>query len=293
MNPATYFPGGPCVLNGVTYNPCSSTGNSQQRRMLTLLNPSQGQYYGSITQLDDGGTQSYNALLFSAQRRLSRNLTINGNYTWSHCIADLVNSELAGNSPSYIHPDYRRGDRGNCSSDKRHLLNISGVYQTPKFSSRWTERLAGEWKLASIVRAQSGSFLTVLTGLDNSLTALVSPNGGASAQRPNQVLANVYGNGSYNFYLNPAAFAQPGTGTFGNVGIATIEGPGSLQVDASLSRLFRIREKQTLEFRADAFNLPNHTRLGAPTTNLSSNTFGKINTAADPRIMQFALKYVF
>ena len=178
---------------------------------MSLLNPSQGQYYGSITQLDDGGTQSYNALLFSVERRLSKNLTINGNYTWSHCIADLVNSELAGNSPSYIHPDNRRGDRGNCSSDKRNLLNISAVYQTPKFGSRWTERLAGEWRLASIVRAQSGNFLSVQTGLDNSLTALVSPNGGASAQRPNQVLPNVYGDRSYNFYLNPAAFAQPAT----------------------------------------------------------------------------------
>ena len=293
MNPATYFPGGPCVLNGVTYNPCSTTANSQQRRLLSLLNPSQGQYYGSITQLDDGGTQSYNALLLSLQRRLSRNVTVNGNYTWSHCIADLVNSELAGNSPSYIHPDNRRGDRGNCSSDKRQLLNISAVYQTPRFSERWVERLAGEWKLASIVRAQSGSFLSVQTGLDNSLTALVSPNGGASAQRPNQVLTNVYGDRSYNFYLNPAAFAQPATGTFGNIGIANIEGPGSLQVDASLSRVFRIRERKTLEFRADAFNLPNHTRLGNPSTSLSSNTFGKINTAADPRIMQFALKYVF
>ena len=155
------------------------------------------------------------------------------------------------------------------------------------------ERLAGEWRLASIVRAQSGSFLSVQTGLDNSLTALVSPNGGASAQRPNQVLTNVYGDRSYNFYLNPAAFAQPATGTFGNIGIANIQAPGSLQVDASLSRVFRVREKQTLEFRADAFNLPNHTRLGSPGTNLSSNTFGKINTALDPRIMQFALKYVF
>ena len=120
-------------------------------------------------------------------------------------------------------------------------------------------------------------------GWTTSLTALVSPNGGASAQRPNQVLANVYGNRSYNFYLNPAAFAQPATGTFGNIGIANIEAPGSLQVDASLSRVFRARENKTLEFRADAFNLPNHTRLGAPGTNLSSNTFGKIYTALDPR----------
>src|SRR5262249_5639711 len=107
------------------------------------------------------------------------------------------------------------------------------------------------------------------------------------------VLVNAYGDRSYNFYLNPAAFAQPPNGTFGNLGISNIVGPGSLGVDLSLSRVFRIREKQSVEFRAEAFNVPNHTSLGAPTTNLSSNTFGKINTASDPRILQFALKYVF
>ena len=72
-----------------------------------------------------------------------------------------------------------------------------------------------------------------------------------------------------------------------------IRGPGTWQFDAALSRTFQVKEGQKLEFRAEAFNLTNSVRLADPDTVLNSNTFGQIKTALDPRIMQFALKYVF
>ena len=68
---------------------------------------------------------------------------------------------------------------------------------------------------------------------------------------------------------------------------------GSLQVDMHLSRTFQIRERQSLQFRAEVFNLPNRLNAGAPTTGLNITNFGKVTTASDPRIMQFAFKYVF
>jgi len=94
-------------------------------------------------------------------------------------------------------------------------------------------------------------------------------------------------------YLNPAAFAQPAPGTLGNMGRVNIDPPGTWQFDTSLSRIFRFHESQSLEFRAEAYNVLNSYRPGNPVTTLNSGTFGKIITALDPRIMQFALKYVF
>ena len=94
-------------------------------------------------------------------------------------------------------------------------------------------------------------------------------------------------------FLNPAAFAQPALGTLGNVGRNSVAGPTSWQFDAALSRVFQFRESQRLEFRAEAFNLTNSFRPNNPNSSINNNLFGQIRTAKDPRILQFALKYVF
>ena len=94
-------------------------------------------------------------------------------------------------------------------------------------------------------------------------------------------------------YLNPKAFGTPKVGTLGNLGRATLVLPTTWQFDAALSRVFKTRETQTVEVRVEAFNVLNSFRTGAIDTNLNSPTFGKIRNALDPRVMQFALKYVF
>jgi hypothetical protein len=73
-----------------------------------------------------------------------------------------------------------------------------------------------------------------------------------------------------------------------------VQGPGAFQFDISLVRAVRMREKHTVEFRAEAFNVPNHVRPMNPNASISTpTTFGKITLYQDPRIMQFALKYLF
>ncbi len=151
-----------------------------------------------------------------------------------------------------------------------------------------TLRLLGTgWKVSGIVKVLSGSYLTVTSGIDNALT-------GVLLQRPNQALPSPYAsNQTKTVWLNPAAFVQPATGTYGTLGSRNILGPGSVRIDMGLTREFRIRERQSVEFRVEAFNLPNHLNPDNPVVVLTNQTFGKIQSGADPRIMQLALKYVF
>jgi hypothetical protein len=288
INAAVYIPGN-CTAGqfGLTAaGACSTTANTNFRRPLYIQNPAQGQYFGTIHQLDDGSTAGYNAMLLSAQHRLSNHFTVLGNYTWSHCIAGAFTSELDG--VQYTNPQNRRFDRGNCIGiDHRHLINVSAVEEAPHFANRALQLIAGDWKLSEIMRIQSGSFFSVTTATDQALN-------GIGAQRAAQLLPNPYpAQQTFAQWMNPAAFAQPAAGTFG-ISPGNVQGPGTFQLDISLVRAVRIREKQTLEFRAEAFNLPNHVRPMNPNAAITTpTTFGKVTLFQDPRIMQFALKYLF
>jgi hypothetical protein len=291
LNPAVYFPGGPCVLNGVTYNPCSTTANTDARRRLSLENPQAGQFFGYVNQIDDGGTASYNGLLLSVQRRPNRGITLGANYTWSHCISDAYQGTFNGGSGNggYTNPDNRRFDRGNCTTsatDRRHLFNLTSVAETPQFANNTLRAIASGWRLSPIFRLMSGASITVTTSSDIALN-------GIGGQRVNQRMEDVYGDKTVRNYLNPAAFALPATGAFGNVGVGSINGPGSFAFDAAISRTFQVGEGKRLEFRAEAFNVTNSLRMNDPDTNFNSGTFGQVLSAQDPRIMQFALKYFF
>jgi hypothetical protein len=298
LNPALYIPGN-CAAGQYglkVAGPCSTLGNTQARRYLTQLNPTQGPLYGQLEYLDDGGTASYNALIVSAEHRLSSHFSMLANYTYSHCIADPVTSELSG--PIYTDPYNRRFDRGNCTAvDVRHNFNLSAVLQSPHYSSRAMQWIAGDWQIAPIVGLHSGSFFTITSGVDNALNSI-------AGQRPNQVLSDPYcANENIHCWLNPHAFATPANGTLGNLGSNNLVGPGYFDVDLALSRRFFVREKQFIEIRAEAFNLQNRANFlnpstpglvgGASGSALNSSNFGKILTDVSPRIMQFAVKYVF
>jgi Carboxypeptidase regulatory-like domain/TonB dependent receptor len=292
INPAIYIPGGPCTLNGVTYNPCSSVNNTDARRILSLERPADGQKYGFVAEGDDGASQFYHGMLLSVERRAVRGVTVNTNYTWSHCVGDDANLyNPMGNHPNntYTNATDRRADRGNCVSDRRHIFNLTAVAETPQFSNRTVRVLATGWRLSGIYRKSAGSLLNITAGTDRALN-------GIGSQRAIQVLQNPFGDksaGPRARYLNPAAFAIPALGTVGNVGRNSIQGPGTWAFDVALSRVFRVRENQRLEFRAESYNVTNTFRPGNPSSGVNSNTFGVIRTALDPRLMQFALKYVF
>jgi len=236
-------------------------------------------------------------LLVSGQQRAG-NVTVNANYTWSHCIGNASNGGGAPNSgtggDTYYPIDNRAADRANCGTDRRHVLNLTSVLETPEFANPTLRMLGTGWRLSTIYRKSSGSWLTVTSGVDTALS-------GVAGQRPIQVLPDPYGDrentrdrASTTTYLSRAAFVLPAPGSYGNLGRATIQGPGTWQFDAALSRIFRFRETQRLEFRAEAYNVTNSYRKGTPNTNLNSSDFGRItNAGGASRVMQFALKYLF
>jgi len=94
-------------------------------------------------------------------------------------------------------------------------------------------------------------------------------------------------------WLNAAAFGTPAFGTLGTAGPGILEGPGQWTLDAGLTRTFNIIEGHQLEFRAEADNVLNHTNLNNPNVSVGNASFGRITSTGDPRIMQFALKYLF
>jgi carboxypeptidase family protein len=291
-NPSVFLGTGPCTLNGVQYSTCSTTANADQRRVLMLENPAKGQFYGYMPTIDTGGTASYNGMILSASRRAARGVTLNANYTWSHCITDPSGETVAIGTSSNTGWIDRSLERGNCataSSDRRHILNVSGVASTPQFSNTTLRAVASNWRFSPIVKVMTGSYLNITTSTDRALN-------GTPGQKVNQILEDPYGDKTVGFYLNAKAFAQPATGTVGTIGRNSIVGPGLWQFDLALSRTFQLREQQKLEFRADAFNVTNSFHPGNPTVNLNSGNFGQITSTAtggDPRIMQFALKYIF
>src|SRR5213594_2244314 len=286
INPAIYIPG------------ASSTSNTNQRRRFVLENPNEGRLMGLVGEIDAGATANYHAMLMSLQRQATRGLTVSGNYTLSHCIGDYADLNSVGpdQAETYTDPNNRRVDRGNCNSDRRHIFNLTSVAETPQFANPRLKAITTGWRLSGIYKWSSGMPFTVINGSDRALT-------GIDLQRPNQVLANPYVDKSgrpLSQYLNPAAFRLPPFGSSGNLGRGNIQGPPIWSFDMALARAFQISEGRRLEVRVEAYNVTNSFRPTFVTTgasilglSMAVNTFGQIRNSLDPRIMQFALKYVF
>jgi hypothetical protein len=300
LNLEKYIPGN-CSKGqyGLTADgPCSSnaSANTAARRLFTILNPTWGPYYSTVAYLDAGATSSYNGMILSAQHRVANNFSALANWTYSHCLADPSTTELTG--PSYVDPNNRSADRSNCSSDHRQQVNISGILSMPRVNGRVLGMLANGWQASPIFHWSTGNLTSATYGTDVALT-------GAGNQRAQQILPSVYGDGSILSYLNINAFLAPTAapaGVYATTRPFTISGPNVMNIDLALSRNFKLRERGTMTFRAEAFNLPNSVMFGPPNAALNSPGFGRIAPLAQStapgntstaRIMQFAIKYAF
>jgi hypothetical protein len=278
--------------NPAVFGPGATTGNTNQRRVLTLQNPDQGRFYGTIAQLDDTGRGNYNALFLQVQRRLKNDLSVLTNWTLSKCMADPATTEITG--PTVVDPNNPDLDYSYCSSDRRHIVNVSIVWTTPRFGNGVLGGVLGNWQVAPLVRWYTGGRSSVTTGIDNALNGTPpAPANFGGGQRAVQVLDDPYGDGTPNNYLNRAAFTSPAPGTYSTLPPFSVVNPSTLQNDIAISRTFKIRGNQSVQFRWEVFNVLNTANFNGPVTALNSASFGKIQSALDPRIMQFGLKFRF
>jgi hypothetical protein len=297
LNPGVYMGLGRCVINGVTYNVCSTNANLNQRRALSLQDPVKSASIGALDLNSDVGWQKYRGLKLAAQHRAARGVSLNGSYTLSRCVGTPTTNDFNQTSAGYTDPAHPNLDAGYCDQNRKHLGTMNATYQTPDVGRGVVHVLASSWRVSGIYTARSGNPLNITSGRDNAFN-------GIAAQRPDFVSGqDIYGSGktasgiepgaSVDRYLNLDAFAQPAAGAFGNVQRNVAVGPAFWQLDMAISRLVPLGTRRA-ELRFEAFNVFNHFNWGDPVTNFNSSTFGKITTqTGDPRILQFGIKYDF
>ena len=229
-------------LNAAQFGPGATAQNVDSRRRLQLQNPAATRsLIGSLTQMDDGGTQGYNGLLLNGTWRKGT-VNLSGNYTWSHCTGLAVIGGPLNVGVGYPHEAYqnngpvdRKLDYSDCTgtavADVRHLANVTFVATTPKFSNGWTRRLGSGWTFSTIYTVRTGIPITVANGSDRALNGLfVAAGAYPYPQRPNQILADTASPAKGLSCspapcvndLNPAAFALPAVGTYGNMAMGAL-----------------------------------------------------------------------
>jgi outer membrane receptor protein involved in Fe transport len=271
--------------------PVPGPGALGPRRLLCLAGDPIGCSYGDLTLGINGFSSNYHALQLQATRRYSNGMQFNANYTYGKSL-DYQSSlaEWKDQNPYDIRADYSRS-----SYDLTHIFNFSFVYDLPygrgrqfgSSSPKIVDAIAGGWSIEGINRLQTGAPENVASGTDRA-------NIGTSVQRPNCTGNPNAGPKTINQWFNKAAFSLPAPYTFGTCGAFVVDSPGLKQIDASLYKRFSLWDAQTLDFRAEFFNLPNTPSFGPPNTSFNSTAFGTITAVSvAAREIQMSLRYTF
>ena len=270
------------------------------------------------------GFSSYNSLQVRYEKRFTHGLQFQGSYTYAHSLDIASNANLGPTQNNSDFRDFRKPQQeyGNSDFDVRHRFVFNSIYELPfgrgkKFlgdAGGFANQVVGGWQVANILSVSSGNWYTVLDSNGNFANA----DGGAGgvSQRPDLVgdatrAGLVAANSGCaapakirtpTAWFNTCAFVDPAQGSFGDVGRNTVEAPGYVQWDFSTFKTFKTTERTSLEFRAEFFNILNHTNFlfaasgpqnGNNSTILGTSQFGNLTAARAPRQIQFALKFAF
>ena len=290
LNPSipTVGPGG-----GTIYGALNPAGTAM------VDNPRQNTNLGSFPAMIPTTTSRYNSLQASLVHRFAHNFQLQGSYTYSRSIDDgaFLNSFNSNVSGNWGNPYNQNYDKSVSSFDIMHVISINGLYALPFKANR----LVSGWQISGINRWNTGLPITILDNID------ASGFGGGVSTRPdvNPGFSNnpIIGNSAQ--WYNPLAFSVAQYGTLGNLGRDTVRGPHGENLDVALLKDTKIREGINIQFRAEFFNVLNHTNYGLPINTLYTGfaaggvairnpNAGRITTyTGTPRQIQFGLKIVF
>ena len=270
---------------GTLLNPPASTTS------VNALRPYLG--YGNISLRGFADTSNYNSLQLSVTRRAQRGLSFGLSYTFSKTLDSSSGSPQDAYNP--------RVDHGISSINRPHVINVNYIYELPFFRvhpNALVRAVAAGWQVSGITGYQSGAPNSVAVPVDvarigtgsTRATVIASPNL-ASGQR---TLARWFNTDAF---LAPAQMVQ---GRFGNSGRNILTGPPFSQWDLTLAKLFAIRERARLQFRAESFNVLNHPAFTGINTTVRFDSAGKptqgygaVTAAGIGRVLEFGMKLIF
>jgi len=263
------------------------------------------------------GVSNYNALEVDVRHQLVHGFQLRGVYTWSKNLDDgsAWNTSVSSNTPAFVsNPNFPKVDYGLAATNIGQALAVNGSWEIPagqghlflRNASSFENRAVSGWTLSGIVTAQSGFPFSPQLGYN--------PTGNGDSRNPARPELNPNFSGvrlpkTVAQWFNPNAYLAPTPGTFGNTGRDSLTGPGLTDADVSLVKNLSIHEKARAQFRAEYFNVLNHTNLTTPnavvfstgptpakpaTLAALSPTAGIVTaTATTSRQLQFALKFLF
>jgi len=309
-NPTVYVPG----FNSVTGEPNSTSGNADQRRIhsgCTLTDDPSTCIYSSTGLIAGIANSSYNALETSLRKRFSHGISFLTSYTFSKSIDDASSFNMTGSAARPVagendlaqNPRNLAAERGRSLFDARHRFVLSYQWALPflRQSHSWYGRALGGWQLNGITTLMTGTPFTVFDSNDVSQQGGAPEITGFSASRPNLVAGQDPNSGphSVSAWLNAGAFQRivpdPNSQVqqFGTARRNIADGPGYANWDFSMLKNISVTESKQFQFRAEFFNILNHTNFRLPDSDISSPTFNQIQSAQAPRLIQFALKFLY
>jgi hypothetical protein len=276
--------------------------------------------FAEVLTRDNGPSSKYEAMTLELNRRFSRGLTFNNNYTWAKNITNALGTAPTSAIPTGGQGDNGqnvsnyydiRSDYGNAFYTRRHRYVGTFVYDLPfgrgqRYAanvSRAANLFVGGWRMTGVLLLQTGPWLTPYFP-----TSLADPSGtnpnqrSVKQQRPDCVAGKTgyLDNPTTNTYFDVTAFSVPASniGRYGNCGVGILEGPGTSTFSMSAGKTFSITERVGLRYEAQFANLFNILNRDIPNMNVSSSSFGQISQSqpveqAGPRSIQMTLRLTF